>query len=415
VPNAVTVPYGSTVAGYTATVSGWRNGESPLTNPAGFVMPVCGSSHAPTDAAGSVSTIVCTGGSADNYDVDVTGTSTVTVTKATLTVTPTATSVTYGQAVPALTFSVDGFVNGEAAESAAGFVAPKCTTTAVAGSNAGSYPITCTGGAAANYQFVYAPAQVTVTKAVLRATPANATVVYGSSAPSVGVTVTGFVNGQSSTTAAGFKAPTCTPAGYSTAANVGTYGITCAGGAATNYQFDYTATSTLTVTKAAATITAQSRSVTYGTVGPVFGFTMSNLKNGQTAATVAGLVAPVCTSTYTPLTNAGATPAITCAGASSTNYNFSYIAGKATVTKATLTVTPDAKSILKGSAIPTYTYVVTGWQNAQGPSTAAGYVKPVCKSSYTTRSAIGNYTISCSGGAATNYLFTYKTALLTVK
>ena len=48
-------------------------------------------------------------------------------------------------------------------------------------------------------------------------------------------------------------------------------------------------------------------------------------------------------------------------------------------------------------------------------TTAARYVRPVCKSSYTTRSAAGTYTITCSGGSATNYTFTYRTGTLTVR
>ena len=407
--DAKTVAYGSAAPGFTYTVAGLRNGETPVS--AGMSAANCSSAYTPSTTVGTVP-VTCTGASSANYDFTYVPAN-LTVIKATLRVTPDAKSITYGQAVPALTWSVDGFANGQTSASAAGYVAPSCATTATSLSAAGTYAISCTGGSAANYQFALGSSQVTVNKAVLKATPANASVVYGSAAPTVGVTVTGFVNGQSSSTAAGFKAPTCNSVGYSMATNAGTYGITCAGGSATNYSFDNSASSVLTVTKATATVTAASKSVVYGTANPGWTFTLSGLKNSQTAATVAGLVAPTCVSTYTVTTAAGSVPAITCSGGSSTNYTFTYVAGKATVTKATLVVTPDAKSIVKGSAIPAYTFTVAGYVNGQTASVLTA--RPKCTSSYTTRSAIGTYTITCSSAAAANYTVTYKTGTLTVR
>jgi len=411
VPDPKAVSYGSLVPQYTAVVTGWRNGESPLTNPAGFVMPVCGSSYAPGDNAGSVSLIVCTGGDAENYSFDTSRSAQVTVGRAPLMVTADAKSVTYGQAAPLYTSSITGFQFGQSA--AVLSAQPVCVSAYTPASNAGSYAISCSGGSAGNYSLSFQAGTLTVNKAVLRAVPANASVVYGSSAPTVPATVTGFVNAQTATTAAGFKAPTCSAPGYTVATNVGVVPITCTGGSATNYTFDNTASSSLTITKATASITAASRSVVYGTVGPVFGFTVSGLKNGQTAGTVAGLVAPVCSSTYTALTNVGTVPVVSCAGASSTNYNFTYVTGKVTVTKAPLTVTPNNLSIAKGSAVPSYTFTVAGFANGQTKSVLTA--QPKCTSSYTTRSAIGTYTITCSSAAAANYTITYKTGTLTVR
>ena len=78
-------------------------------------------------------------------------------------------------------------------------------------------------------------------------------------------------------------------------------------------------------------------------------------------------------------------------------------------------MTPNAVTVAKGSAVPAYTFVVAGFQNGQTAATSASYVAPKCTPSYSTRSAIGTYTISCTGGSSTNYQFTYKTALLTVR
>ncbi len=411
VPDAKAVSYGSPVPQYTAVVSGWRNGESPLTNPAGLVMPVCGSSYAPGDNAGSVSTVVCTGGDAENYSFDTSRSAQVTVGRAPLMVTADAKSVTYGQAVPSYTASITGFQLGQT--TAVLSAQPVCASAYTPASNAGTIAISCSGGSADNYSLSFQAGTLTVNKAVLRAVPANASVVYGSSAPTVPPSVTGFVNAQTATTAVGFKAPTCSAPGYTVATNVGVVPITCTGGSATNYTFDNTASSSLTITKATASITAASRSVVYGTAAPVFMSTMSGLKNSQTAGTVAGLVAPVCSSTYTALTNVGTVPVVSCAGASSTNYNFTYVTGKVTVTKAALTVTPNNLSIVKGSAVPSYTFTVAGFANGQ--TTSVLTAQPKCTSSYTTRSAAGTYTITCSSAAAANYTVTYKTGTLTVR
>ena len=88
-----------------------------------------------------------------------------------------------------------------------------------------------------------------------------------------------------------------------------------------------------------------------------------------------------------------------------------------TIGKATLTVTPDPISLTVGSPVPTYTFKVTGFQNDESAATAAGYVAPVCSSTYTTTTPISSspLTITCSGGSAANYTFdTTATAQLTI-
>jgi hypothetical protein len=73
--------------------------------------------------------------------------------KATLTFTANNLSMTTGSNVPALTYGVTGFVNGDTAAVLSG--APVLSTTATKASNVGNYPITITPGnlSAANYNF----------------------------------------------------------------------------------------------------------------------------------------------------------------------------------------------------------------------------------------------------------------------
>ena len=105
-------------------------------------------------------------------------TTTINVQPAALTVTPAAQNMTYGGAVPELTFSYNGFVNGDGP--AVLTTAPTCTTTATSSSPVGSYPITCSGGAAVNYSISYGTANVTVNQATPTLTWATpAAITYG--------------------------------------------------------------------------------------------------------------------------------------------------------------------------------------------------------------------------------------------
>ena len=89
-----------------------------------------------------------------------TATGTLVIAKAPLIVTPDSKFKLAGRANPALTFNYSGFVNGET--SSVITTAPVLNTTATLGSPSGIYPITASGGAAANYSFVYQPASLTV-------------------------------------------------------------------------------------------------------------------------------------------------------------------------------------------------------------------------------------------------------------
>jgi hypothetical protein len=87
----------------------------------------------------------------------------VTVTKATVTVTAKSLSKVLGAAVPALTYTLGGFVHGDTAATAVNG-APKLTTTATKTSPAGIYPIAISAGtlSAARYSFVFKNGTLTV-------------------------------------------------------------------------------------------------------------------------------------------------------------------------------------------------------------------------------------------------------------
>jgi VCBS repeat-containing protein len=86
------------------------------------------------------------------------------VTQAVLTVTADNQTMLQGGALPALTYTMTGFVNGDT-QAGATTGQPSLSTTATSSSPAGAYPITITPGtlAAANYSFTFANGTLTIT------------------------------------------------------------------------------------------------------------------------------------------------------------------------------------------------------------------------------------------------------------
>ncbi len=84
-----------------------------------------------------------------------------TVDPAPLTITANNQTMIYGTALPTLTASYAGFVNGDTPASLT--TLPTLTTTATTSSPAGSYPITASGAADPNYTISYVPGTLTVT------------------------------------------------------------------------------------------------------------------------------------------------------------------------------------------------------------------------------------------------------------
>ncbi|MDA1274732.1 MAG: MBG domain-containing protein, partial [Verrucomicrobia bacterium] len=117
----------------------------------------------------------------------------ITVNKAPLTITADSKSKVYGAALPALTASYSGFVNGE---TVAVLAAPiSLSTTATASSNAGSYTITPAGASAANYTISFVTGALTVSAAPLTIRPDDLTMRLGATVPALTATYVGLVNG----------------------------------------------------------------------------------------------------------------------------------------------------------------------------------------------------------------------------
>lgn len=191
----------------------------------------------PATAASPVGSypINCSGLSSPNYVITLLP-GVLTVTPVPLTLTANNESKVYSAAMPNLTFSAFGFVNGDTLANLT--TQPTLSTTATTASGVGSYPISISGAVDSNYSITYSQGTLTVTAVVATITANSVVKVLDAVNPTFAWTVTGFVNGDTASVLT--TKPTC--ATSATAASpVGSYTITCSGAAAANYTFMYVA------------------------------------------------------------------------------------------------------------------------------------------------------------------------------
>ncbi len=194
----------------------------------------------------------------------------LTVTPAPLTITADNETKTYGQTetLTGTDFTTSGLVNSDSVSSVSLSSTGAAATAAVAGSPYAIIASGAVGSGLSNYTISYVNGSLTVTPAPLTITADGVTRVYGASDPTLGVSYTGFVNGETSAVLGGTLTVTDSDAAPTT--GVGAYSgvITASGQTATNYTITYVA-GNLTVTPAPLTITAESVTKTYGqTVDP---------------------------------------------------------------------------------------------------------------------------------------------------
>jgi hypothetical protein len=335
----------------------------------------------------------------------------ITSAKAMLTVTADAKTKVYGAANPTLTFSYSGWKNGDT-QSVLTTIPTASTTvspTSAVGVNAGA--ITVSGGVDDNYDFTYIPGDFTVTKAMLTVTADAKTKGYGAANPVLTFSYNGWQNSETSNVLTTLPSATTT---VTLATGVGTYtdAITLSGGVDDNYDFTYIA-GTFTVTKAMLTVTALPQTKTYGAANPTLTLSYSGWQNSETLSVLT--TPPTASTTVTLLTSVGTyTDAITVSGGVDDNYNFTYLSGTFTVTKAMLTATADPKTKAYGASNPTLTFQYSGWQNSDGPTLLT--TAPSASTTVNLTTGVGAYpgAITLSGGVDDNYAFTYVAGTFTV-
>lgn len=383
-------------------------------------------------------------------------------------------TIKVGEAVPA-TVAIEGFVEGEDAQTAAGYKAPTANVSGVNANKPGKYDVTPAGGSAANYEFEYVGGSVVVMGTVVvpsaqtglvytgkEQTGVNANEAYtlqGHTATNAGsyiatatllsyytwqdgtaepkqvawsiapakllarykggivhvgdptpdsLEITGFVNGETSQTAAGFVMPgliSTTPA----SSEASGYTVEPFGGSASNYTFEYVSgwvevTDKLLVDAPVASAGLRYTGTTQVGVGKMNG--------GSLAATAAD-------AGYT-VSNASATNAGTYTATAHLNDGFLWSDGTSadktftwSIAPVELVATYNGGTMLAGASAPTG-ITVTGFVGGDTAATAAGYKAPVVNVTNAQWTTPGAYSITPSGGAATNYTFRYVAGKLSV-
>ncbi len=376
--HAKTKSYGSADPVLTYTASGFVNGDT--------IAIMTGSlSRAPGEnVSGSPYAILQNTLSAgSNYSISYTGAN-LTITPVTLTVTGDNKSKLYGDSIPVLTVSYSGFVNGDTASSLT--TQPTAATTATPATPVGSYPITASGGASGNYNFSYVNGSLTVTPALLTVIADNKSKTYGVANPVLTVSYSGFTNGD--TAASLTTQPTATTS-TTISTPVGSYPINASGGVSSNYSLSYVA-GTLTVDKAALTVTADNKSKVAGSPNPAFTVTYSGFVNSENETAL--ITQPSATSTANSSSPAGTYP-ITASGGVSSNYSFTYVDGTLTVTSSTINVTAFSMPATATSlTVPVSTFTATDSVGVAGylitespiaPSSGAAGWSAIAPSSFT--------------------------------
>ena len=343
--------------------------------------------------------------------------------KATLTVAADDQSRVYGDANPTLTATFSGFKNGENLATSGVTGSPDLFASADPTSpvNFSPYSISASTGtlASGNYDFSFADGNLSITPATLIVAADPQTRLYGEANPTLTYGIGGFKNGENLATSGVTGAPdVSTLATPTTPVSILGYGIQVGLGtlSAGNYDF-VTIDSSLLINKAHLRVTALDATRVYGSPNPQLNDSITGFVNGETLPTSGVTGQPVISTAATPTSPVSGSPyAITASAGTlaASNYDFSFVAGDLSLTKAPLTITAADQAKLFGQAVPTLTASYSGFVNGETP--AALTTLPTLSTTATANSPVANspYAITASGAASGNYAFQYVDGKLSV-
>jgi hypothetical protein len=171
------------------------------------------------------------------------------------------------------------------------------------------------------------------------------------------------------------------------------------------------------VAKAALTVTADSKTRSYGAANPALTASYTGFVNGDSSSVLSGGPS-LSTSATTNSAVAGSpyTISVTNGTLSAANYSFVFVNGSLSVTKAALNVTANNKTRTYGAQNPVLTVSYTGFVNGETTNVLSG--SPALSTGADTNSAVAGspYTITVAQGtlAAANYSFNFIAGSLSV-
>gem|GEM_PF-665441 len=279
-----------------------------------------------------------------------------TVDKAPLTITASSPTVTYGDAVPAITASYSGFVYGQGPSALS--TPPACTTTYAITSDAGTSPVTsCAGAVGDNYSSAYVNGAITINKAMQSA------LTLSSTSGTYGTALTLAVSGGSTAGAVSYVVVNGSASGCSqtsgslTSTSSGTCTVTATMASDTNYNAVSSAATTVTLATRTLGIAADVKTSIFGAAAPTFTYTQTGTRAFSDAITgvtytFVGIAPTVYVSSTTVPTAVGSYSITPSAAVFSPGAASSYLI---THTASTYTITPGSatKFIVTGSPAQT--------------------------------------------------------------
>ena len=326
---------------------------------------------------------------------------TLRVLPAQLTVLANSATIHYGDPLPKLTYVMSGLTPADAYVGVNG--EPSLTTAATASSGAGNYAIIPSAGSLnePNYTLVFLPGTLNIQKATLLLQPADFTTGYGTKAPGLSMTLSGFLNGD--TAANSLTGTPVVYAGGGSRPQPGTYPILVATNSVSSRNYNLVfGQGVLTVTPAVLTLTARPATMLYGAPLPAMQYDITGFVYSDTAAQILGK--PSLTTDATSASSAGTYNIQVGLGTlASSCYTFQFVGSTLTVSQATATIVANPVTVTYGDAVPALTYSVLGLVKGDSLSVVQG--SPSLSTSYTSVSPTGSYPISVTNGSliALNY------------
>lgn len=388
------VTYGDAIPTYTATYTGFVNGE---TDPGFTTQPTFACDYSATsDVSTSPYTITVSGGEAPNYEISpVNGTLTVSQKEIGLTWSETMT-FPYDGSPHAPTATATGTVNDDVITTTVTISAKEGSSLTGEGNavNAGSYTATTslTGDKVGNYCLPAGYIQdFTISKVGLTITAKAQEITYGEEPINDGVEYDGFIEGESETTEGMFTGTLDYAYNYLQYGDVGSYEITPSGLLATNYAITFTP-GTLTVNQKEIGLTWSETPLVYnGSAQAPTAIATGTVNNDEIEVIVSGAE-----------TNAGTDYTATASGLTGTkagNYKLPDTKTQTfAISQKALGVTAEAKSKTFGDADPALTYTTEGL--VEGDELAGGLERAEGEN-------VGTYAINQGTLSNSNYEITY--------
>ena len=348
--------------------------------------------NVPADKTPGTYPITVSGITAQNYEVSyVAGTLTIQQADP-ITVKATSLKKEYGDAVPQLTWTVEGgTLTGQ----------PQLSCQATPSSAPGTYAITVSKGTLDYPNLVFVDGTLTVTKAPLTISAGGPyTMKQTDERPTFQPVFEGFKLNETQAVLTSQPVLTTNAPDDNTP---GEYVVSVSGAESPNYDITYVPGRLIITEADEIVLVVADATMVYGDEVPAFTYTVSG---GEIEGE------PVVKCEATSRSSVGAY-AITLERGTITYPNLRLVPGTLTVTKAPLVASVGNYVRTQGDPNPTFVVLYDGFRN--GDTEEAIAVKPVATTEADAASTPGTYDIVVSGGEAQNYAFTYVNGILTVE